>query len=144
MHYSLIRAHMNRFLIPCLLLALFLTGCDNHGGKKGVSGSITLHGQPLDKATINFLEMPDGKKIVVGALISNGNYSIPAAQGLMPGSYRVQISAIEEFPITPDELAKGKTAPPAKERVPAKYNTASQENVEVKASGSNKFDFTIE
>ncbi|WP_254513672.1 hypothetical protein [Anatilimnocola floriformis] len=136
---------MNRFSIVCLILSFFLlAGCDNNGGRRAVSGSITLNGKSLDKATIDFLELPDAKVKAAGALVTNGSYSIPAAQGLMPGSYRVQINAMEEFPITPDELAAGKTAPPAKNRVPPKYNTASEQTVEVKASGANRFDFNIE
>lgn len=131
-------------LVSLIVVSLFsMTGCENTGGKLGVSGSVSLKGEPLNKGTITFL-LPEAATPTAEALIEDGKYSIPAVNGLLPGKYRVRISAIEEFPITPEEYAAGKQPPPNRERIPAKYNTESQEIVEVEAKGKNQFDFTIE
>jgi hypothetical protein len=121
---------------------LSVAGCENTGGKSAVSGSVSLKGEPLNKGTITFL-LPEAKTPTAEALIENGKYALPAVSGLLPGKYRVRISAIEEFPITPEEYAAGKQPPPNRERIPAKYNTDSQEMVEV-VKGKNQFDFQIE
>ena len=63
---------------------------------------------------------------------------------MLPGKYVVRIRSTEEFRITPEEYAAGKTAPPARERIPKKYNEESQETVEVQASATNAFNFKIE
>lgn len=126
-------------LAACLLST---AGCENTGGKLAVSGTVSLQGEPLSKGTITFL-LPDAQTPTAEALIENGKYSLPAVSGLLPGKYRVRISAIEEFPITPEEYAAGKQPPPNRERIPAKYNTDSQEMVEV-AKGQSQFDFKIE
>lgn len=130
--------------VICCVCLLICAGCENTGGKRAVSGSVTLQGQPLDKATISFSKLPEVQRAEGTALIKTGKYSLPANQGLLPGTYLVRISALEEFNITPEEYAAGKTAPPPKERVPAKYNTASEQQVEVKDSGPNQFDFNID
>jgi hypothetical protein len=129
----------------CLVVGCLLAfvGCENTGGKVGVSGSVTLQGAPLDKGTIDFF-VPEATRSTAQASIENGSYSLPAVQGLLPGKYLVKISAIEAFDITPEEYAAGKKAPPPKERIPAKYNTESQQIIDVQKSGANRFDFQIE
>ncbi len=125
----------------CLLL---LCGCEGSDGKRAVSGTVTLQGQPLDTGTITFLKLPEAQTPAGAALITQGKYDLPATQGLLPGNYRVKVNAIPEYHITPEEYAAGKTAPARVDRIPAKYNTASEETVEVKESGANKFDIMIE
>lgn len=130
------------WMVASLAVVTF-TGCENTGGKVAVSGAVTLQGQPVEKGTIDFL-LPEATQSTAQASIEKGQYSLPALQGLLPGKYRVKISAIEAFDITPEEYAAGKQAPPPKERIPAKYNTASQEMVDVQKAGPNRFDFQIE
>ncbi len=130
-------------LLACVVFPLLGCGAGK-GGKKAISGTVTLKGQPLDHGTITFLALPDSQTHAAAALIQQGSYAIPAEQGLPAGAYRVKLSAIEEFDISPAEYAAGKTPPPPKERIPAKYNAASQELVEVLEAGANKFDFQIE
>jgi hypothetical protein len=125
------------------VVVLGLVGCENTGGKVAVSGTVSLNGLPVEKGTIDFL-LPEATQSTAQALIDRGRYSLPAMQGLLPGKYRVKISSVESFDITPEEYAAGKKAPPPKERIPARYNSESQEFVEVKESGSNRFDFNIE
>src|SRR5205809_6737048 len=105
-------------LLPVVSLSVIafagLTGCGNADGKRAVSGSVQFQGKPLDQGTISFYPL-DSPKPGAEALITAGRYSIPADQGLLPGKYVVRLRSTEEFPITPDEYAAGKTAPPARE-----------------------------
>lgn len=135
---------MNRFVLSCLIASsLLIVGCDNTGGKKAVSGTVTLKGAPLDQGMITFL-LPEGQTPEASISIKDGKFSIPALNGLLPGKYRVRINSQEEFNITPEELTAGKTAPPNRERIPAKFNTMSQEIVEVSNDKPNVYEFKIE
>lgn len=126
-----------------VVTAVVFSGCGDPNGPQAVSGSITFQGKPLDQGTISFFA-PDAPSPAAACLITDGRYDIPASQGLIPGKYLVRITSTEEFRITPDEYAAGKTAPPAKERIAAKFNTESQTTVEVKPSGGNRFDYQVE
>ena len=123
--------------------ALFtFAGCTDPKGPQPISGSVMVKNQPLDQGVISFFQDSAGPPTAT-ALIADGTYDLPAAQGLTPGKYTVRLTSTEEFKITPEEYAAGKTAPPAKERLPAKYNVDSQEQVEVKP-GRNRFDYRLE
>jgi hypothetical protein len=96
--------------------------------------------------------------------INEGKYAIPRAQGLVPGSYEVSILGSEDQApaAKADEppglstrqqteaidsiqraRALGRSAPPSKQTVPARYNTATTLTVEVKESTQNTFDFDL-
>ncbi len=133
----------------CLgLLVLGIAGCGNDlGNRQEISGVVTLGGQPLDGGAIEFtpLEIPhsDGAQTKSGAPIMQGKYIIPAGQGLVPGKYRVRITAGTPTPqAAPGELPGPTFGPPSKERIPADYNTQSQLEATV-TSGRNEFDFQI-
>ncbi|WP_425615967.1 hypothetical protein NA78x_005904 [Anatilimnocola sp. NA78] len=131
----------------CIAIAILLTcsGCGgSSNGKYALSGTVTLQGQAIDGGTIQFFAEGETTP-TVGALVSGGSYSVPAEQGLLPGKYLVKITAPEaQGTMTPEEYAAGKVLPPAKERIPARYNTQSEQTVEVKTDGRNRFDFKIE
>jgi hypothetical protein len=135
---------MARFLALAVLATLtFTLGCSKGGdGRQAVSGTIKLKGEPIEIGTINFT----AKDITVGsssgALISQGAYSIPAEQGLLPGVYIVRISAGKQTAAAV-EAAPGEPGPLAEELVPAEYNANSQLEYVVKADGQNQFDFDI-
>lgn len=140
---------MSRLLMAvvgfCLGLA-GLAGCsDGTGGRCGVSGKIQFKGAPLDTGMIMF--NPEDTKLgtQASALITKGEYKIAAAQGLLPGKYRVAISSGDGK--TPDgdpNAAPGPTGNfSSKERIPAKYNLETTLTADVKAGDKNAFDFTI-
>ena len=112
-------------------------GCEPAGPRRSVSGTVTFQGRPLQRGTIQFIsdQGPAG-----GALIRNGAYRLPAEQGLMPGRYRVWISATEPLP----ELKEpGASAPPTRELIPPEFNARSTQTVEVTDKGPNRFPFDI-
>lgn len=50
---------------------------------------MTLQGQPLDEAVIQFVPLGQGK--LNASEIRAGSYTIDASRGLLPGKYRVEI-----------------------------------------------------
>ena len=124
-----------------------LGGCseaaDPHG-RQSLSGTITFEGQPLDAGVIDFLPTGSSQTAGARALVQNGQYSVPSQQGVMPGTYRVVITSPEENTTDPPAGPPGmEMPPPGTERIPAEYNTESEQTVQVSATGDNQFDFTI-
>ena len=138
--------HRGRCLLgAALLLAPWLAGCGGSSadGRLGLSGTVHFQGQPLAQGTIEF-SASDGSQ-QTGGVIEQGKFSIPAAQGLKPGTYTVRISSIEEAGGGAAVEAPGPESMQAasKERIPADYNSASQQTVEVTADGPNQYAFKI-
>ncbi len=124
--------------------AALAAGCGESGdslAREAVSGAVTLDGKPLPSGAITFLPDGPGAPQGGGAPISNGSYSIPKAQGLVAGKYRVAISSAGGP--APAGEAPG-SAPMAKETMPDKYNTKSTLTAEVKAGQSNTLDYKLE
>jgi hypothetical protein len=130
------------FLAAVCLLAV--AGCTKQptNGRQPVSGKVTLKGAPLDSGSIQFLA-PDTGGALSGGVISNGEYSIPARQGLPVGKYKVVISAAAPGAAAPAEEMPGEAGPEAEERIPPEYNVNSDITVEVAADKENVFNFDI-
>lgn len=126
----------------CLLAA---AGCGEKPtqGRLPVSGQVTFKGAPLDSGSIQFMPPDSGGQFGGGAVIANGQYSIPENQGLPVGKYKIVISAGDPNRPVPEEQMPGETGPPAEERIPAEYNVNSDKVVEVSADKENVFDFDI-
>jgi hypothetical protein len=130
-----------------LLFVVIGAGCGgNTEGRQPISGTITLKGAPLDEGLIEFFPQ-EGEKVGTrgGAAVKNGKYSIPRDQGLLPGTYKVVISAAdkarpEQDPGAPPGPTK---SAPRRNRIPAEYNRATKQVVTVTKGGPNQFDFTI-
>src|SRR5262249_58411829 len=58
--------------------------------RQAVWGKVTLDGQPLEQGTITFTPAT-GSPTPGMVSITGGSYSIPQAQGLVPGPYKVSI-----------------------------------------------------
>lgn len=74
--------------------------------------------------------------------------SIDQEHGLIPGKYKVTINAASK-PGTastskPDEPGRASRLARPQELVPAKYNSATTLEAEVKPGGSNRFDFKLD
>jgi len=140
---------MRKFVAPILLLLSFLpTGCGgNSDGRQALSGSVLLHGEPLDHGAVKFQPTTPDQQYATGAMIQLGKFDIPREFGLTPGVYKVIITSQELDKNEPAPVAKGPggTLPPAmRERVPAAYNSQSTLTIEVKAMREvNRFDFDI-
>ena len=121
-----------------------LHGCGASDGPQAVSGSVTYQGKPLGHGSVTFLTTVGERGPAGGALITDGRFEIPAARGLVPGTYRVAISAPEPGgQLTAAEKAAG-ASPKARETMPAKYNAATELTAEIRVGAANRFDFNLE
>ncbi len=136
---------------PVVLLAALsvwlATGCtNNYGGRQEVKGAVKLKGQPLDSGTIEFVPLEGDRATQAGAVIANGSYLIPRPSGLVPGKYRVILTAGDgRTPASNPDDGPGPTGANivSKDRIPADYNVNSKQDVEVSAGGPNVFDYDI-
>lgn len=140
----------NRVLCLGLLGSIGLAGCGGAEGdnlpRQAVSGTVTFDNVPVSHGTIQFRGIGSGADkpgTIAGGEIKTGQYSIPRADGPVPGGYRVIISSTEESaaPATPDNMP-GQVTQGAKELIPTKYNVNSTLDREIK-EGDNKLDFEL-
>jgi hypothetical protein len=130
-----------------LLGGLALCGACSQGNalnQQAVSGSVTLDGRPLEHATIQFTPLDNPKGLFGGTLVNAGQYQITRDKGLPPGKYAVRISAAHRTEKAAVAGPPGTgTSSPAKERLPERYNSKTEIQIEVKSNGGNKFDFDM-
>jgi hypothetical protein len=129
--------------LPLLLcMAGLALGCGDSRRVGTVSGKVTLDGQPLADARINFQPIGDAKNTGIGSFgktDANGQYSLTLidekAQGAIVGKHRVMIRAITGQP----DLEGGKDPDrPSPDRVPPEYNMQSTLTFEVKPGHNTK------
>lgn len=133
---------------PALLgLALvFLTGCSSEPKRYKVSGVVKYKDKVIPNGQIAFIA-EGGTAPAGGAAIKDGAYEIAAAQGLLPGKYKVSISYPDPKGAPPEP--KEGDAPgvgggrEVRELLPEKYNGATELTAEVKPDGSNEFPFDL-
>jgi len=134
-------------LISTLLLALplLLVGCGGSGDGPqltNVSGKVTLDGQPLGDASVEFapLEVEQVKEGVGGsggnaATDASGNYTVRTGSqyGVQPGKYLVRI-AKTSYGDDNQEV----------QQIPARYNTKSDLEVTIESGGNSSLNFDLE
>jgi hypothetical protein len=130
--------------IALLLLAGLTNGCGSDPlGRQAISGSVKVDGAPLASGNLS-LQPTEQQPTSGGAVISDGKYSIPREQGLVPGKYRVSINAASSSgPDLSETAPPGEPPPPPKELIPPEWNTASEHFIEVKKEGPFVFDFEV-
>ncbi|WP_207395214.1 carboxypeptidase regulatory-like domain-containing protein [Bremerella alba] len=125
-----------------LVLAALTMGCSKPPGPETgyVSGVVTLDGNPVGNAIVNF-EPVDGRPSV-GFTDANGNYELiytANRDGALLGKHQVRITSAESS-------GGGEGDQPlvvaSKETIPAKYNLKSELTAQVE-SGSNSIDFEL-
>lgn len=128
-------------ILAAATVAAMCAGCGS--SRCSVNGTVTHQGKLLGHGTITFLAHGNPPGPMAGALIQNGCFDIPAAQGLEPGKYKVAISAAGGVaPRTPDEIAAGASAR-AMELIPAKYNSETTLSVVI-IPGANFLELKLE
>lgn len=134
--------HCHRLFSLAAVALSLLAGCgsENKLQRQGVSGTVTLDNSPIARGTIRF--EPIGENgVASGGTISQGKYEVAAERGLPPGEYIVRISAAGET--GPAEPLPGDSSKLAEELVPAKYNSASELKVTIKAGEKSPRDFSL-
>jgi hypothetical protein len=122
-------------------------GCSDYsGGRKEITGTVKLVGEPIQDGTIQFKPL-ENQPTTQGAQIVNGKYKIPRNQGLLPGKYRVEVSCGDpNVSVHDEDFAPGPSGGRnvlAVDRVPEDWNLKSKQQVEITADGPNQFDFDI-
>jgi hypothetical protein len=130
--------HDRRHEVAALMVAIGLlasAGCDRGGPQIApVTGKVTLDGQPLAAAKIEF--QPDSGAPSYGRTGEDGGYAllfVGQQHGALIGHHTVRIRTAEL-----DSLGDHMT----RESVPAKYNSRSTLTAEV-SSGSNVHNFDL-
>lgn len=144
-----------------LALILAAAGCSGRQDdlpREPVSGTVTMDDQPLSGAVIQFSPTGPAEKSVTGANaeITDGAFSIPREDGLVPGTYRVSISHAElkdakvkarRKPTSPE--LKTTTPIPSRtkqigpELIPARYNARSELTAEIKPGHSEGLKYAL-
>ncbi|PQO44360.1 hypothetical protein [Blastopirellula marina] len=125
-------------------LTLGVVGCGGDGTSPPlgeVTGHITLNGEPLDGATVEFI--PESGRPSIGVTDASGNYELlfkADMPGAMIGKHSVRITS--QRSASGGEGAE-EFVSARKETVPAKYNDETTLEADVK-SGDNKLDFPLE
>ena len=132
-----------RFGVCCLLL--ICAGCGKSGPQRvAVTGKVSYKGAPLKVGTIRFDPVDADASFPGGANVKDGEFTIAAKEGLVPGKYRVSISAPDaELPKIPNDTVPGAPRRTA-EKLPAKYNTESKLTADVTPDGPNQLEFTLD
>ena len=121
-----------------LLMAL-CWGCGSSSGRQAVTGVVTLDGKPLASGSIHFQPLPGLKAPSAGAPIENGRFSIPAAQGLLPGEYQVSIIGMQETGRMVQDEQKGQVP----ELAPIRFREAGSLKAKVEPGKKAHFEFQL-
>jgi hypothetical protein len=135
-----------RLLAAFVPVAFFLAGCsDPYAGRREITGSVKLEGQPLKAGSIQFLPMQN-QPTRNGGEIADGEFRLSPKDGLLPGQYLVRITAGDGKTPANEEQAGapgGSTNIVSVDMIPEEWNTKSMKQVVVQADGPNRFDFDI-
>jgi hypothetical protein len=108
-----------------------------------ISGQVSLDGKPLERGAITFLPAAGGSRSS-GTRIERGEYSLPDGAGLPPGRYEVRIVAYQSTGRTlPDPDLPGQFIEETRQIAPARYNSQSELQIEVKPEGEDRFAFDL-
>jgi len=125
--------------LTTLLFCLLLAGCGSEGDLARVKGKVTLNGEPLEGAIVQFQPTAEDGSPSAGKTDANGRYELMYTfdtPGAMPGEHIVSIRTAAAY----YEEEDGDDQP--QERVPAKYNSRTTLRRTVKP-GRNTFDFDL-
>lgn len=121
------------------------TGCGSKSDMLPVAGNVSLDGAPLKSGSIRFTLTGVEKTFAEAAAIKDGQFEIPQAKGLLPGTYHIMISAVDEnSPMVTIKDASGNPLTSAQpELIPPEFNSESTKTVDVTPEGENQFNFDI-
>jgi hypothetical protein len=120
--------------VAALTLGLIAVGSVIPADSKpiSISGVILLDGQPLSSGRILFFSEGTEQPACDVSLIHDGEYVIPDSPTLIPATYEIRISGLEEH-----------VTPATKEPLPSRYNSESVLRVQIKRGGTHRFNFEL-
>ena len=122
-----------------LLFCLLTAGCSSDDGLATVTGTVTLNGQPLPNATVQFRPTSSDGVVAFGRTDAEGQYKLMRTvkvAGALPGEYSVSIRTADTL------FSDGQDDTNQEERVPARYNDQTELTRSVEP-GENTFDFAL-
>ncbi len=123
-----------------LIVALLpLAGCMGRDGRQGVTGTVTVDGQPLESGLINFRPTAGMQANSSGGAIHDGVFKLPADNGLKPGKYIVTIQAFRETGEMIDDPQLGRIA----RQAPVRFKESDTLEATVTVGQKNRFDFEL-
>lgn len=122
---------------------LGIEGCQK-SDRLSIAGNVSLDGRPLEAGIIDFLPSQKTNSPTAGCEIKGGAFSIGSERGVMPGTFRVEISALRPSGGHYIDSITKRPVEKLEETVPARYNTNSRLQVTIEAGTNNHFDFPLE
>ena len=113
-----------------LLVVCLVSGCGS--GETlgvGVTGKVTLDGDPLKEGMISFIPDGSNESPTAGASIEDGQFSIPRLGGPLPGKFRVEISSFRELPKAKRQVGQMFGRPASEFPAGVESQTIARENI---------------
>jgi hypothetical protein len=76
-------------------IAAFCLGCGVDDGLTGISGTVSIDGQPAESGTIHFQPVADSQSKGAGGSVNAGAFEVSDRLPLKPGEYDVVIQAFK-------------------------------------------------
>lgn len=138
------RIHYVAFMVCVSAATLVFSGCGGSAdplNRQAISGEVTLGEKPLDNGSISFepQDLTTGRP--GGATILEGKFALDSQRGLPPGTYTVRVNSADSVTEAVGEPGESRLLP--KERVPAKWNSKSEQTITVVDGEENTFQFAI-
>ncbi|HMO83764.1 MAG TPA: hypothetical protein PKC18_02470 [Lacipirellulaceae bacterium] len=134
----------NLWSAPIVLMTLICAaGCTAETEIAPVSGTVTLQGAPVPKATVRFMPVPREddpaavKKMAIGETDAEGKYSLTVfrgPEGALVGPHRVLITT---------RVVDDNEKIVVRESIPPQYNTRSTLEFDVPSGGTSQADFAL-
>jgi hypothetical protein len=139
------------FVIPRLtqlvgLVLLFAAGCQGSSDLRGIQGSASYDGKPIESGTIEFVPTGGTKGATAGAIIQSGSYTVPRNLGVhVGGKYKVSIVAMKKTGRKVAEMTgkDGHALDEFASYIPAQFNSATKLEVEISGDNPNRLDFHL-
>lgn len=129
-------------VLLCGVVLLSVLGC-GHNGRVAVEGTVTLDGQPLDEAQIEFSPMPGSSGPTAGGDIVGGKFTIPADKGPFVGKCNVKIIKAGLTGRKSFDPRRNAMVEEYAQILPARYNDQSELEAEITSGGPNSFEFAL-
>jgi hypothetical protein len=129
-------------LLPAVVAVLLCIG-GSDPSQISVAGTVIADGKPLSRGSIRFVSDSLDQPAADVAPITDGVYSIPSSERLVPGTYMVQILGPGQDSTAMFGQTDGGAHPDSSEWIPSQYNTSSVIRVEIARGRSYHFDFDL-
>jgi hypothetical protein len=87
--------HISAHSTIILAISAFCLGCGIDDGLTGISGTVSIDGQPAESGTIHFQPVADSQSKGAGGAINAGAFEVSDRVPLKPGEYDVVIQAFK-------------------------------------------------